>query len=89
MGVPITWEILNRSQRPSNDDSLPYFYDRTTEDEYKSALAVESMGCCVTKTEYAQSKNYRKIMISVLIYFVQWVAAKIGLKFKPRFLDFI
>ncbi len=27
MGVPITWEILNRSQRPSNDDLFPYFYD--------------------------------------------------------------
>jgi hypothetical protein len=24
MGVPISREILNRSQRPSNDDSFPY-----------------------------------------------------------------
>jgi hypothetical protein len=57
MGVPILKEILNRCQRPSNEDSFPYFYDGTTMDEYKSALAVESTGCCVTKIEYAQSNG--------------------------------
>jgi hypothetical protein len=45
MGRPITWEILKGSQRPSNDGLFPYFYDKTTEAEYKSALAVESTGC--------------------------------------------
>jgi hypothetical protein len=29
-------------------------------DEYKSALAVERMGCCVTKIEYAQSNGIEK-----------------------------
>ncbi len=29
-------------------------------DEYKSALAVESTGCCVTKIEYAQSNGIEK-----------------------------
>jgi hypothetical protein len=57
MGVPITLEMLKRSQRPSNDDLFCYFYDRTTEAECKSALAVESTGCCVTKIEYAQSRR--------------------------------
>ncbi len=72
MGVPITWEILNRSRRPSNDDLFSYFYDWTTEDEYNSALAVERMGYCVTKIEYAQSNAIEKIMVSILIYFVCW-----------------
>ena len=53
MGVPLMCEILNSSQRPSNDNLFPYFYSRTTEDEYKSALAVESKGCCVTKIDHA------------------------------------
>jgi hypothetical protein len=71
MGVHITWKILNRSCRPRNDDSFLYFYDGTTEDKYKRALAVESTGCCVTNIEYAQSNAIEKIMVSVLIYFVQ------------------
>jgi hypothetical protein len=29
-------------------------------DEYKSALAVESTGCCVTKVEHAQSNGIEK-----------------------------
>ena len=38
MGVPITWDILHRSRRPSIDDIFPYFYDnRTTEAEYQRA----------------------------------------------------
>jgi hypothetical protein len=71
MGVPITWKILYRSRRPCNDNSLLYFYDRTTKDEYKSALAVESTGCCVTKIEYAQLNAIEKILVGVLIYFVK------------------
>jgi hypothetical protein len=60
MGVPISGEVLTRSQRPSNDDLFSYFYDGTTMDEYKSALAVESTGCCVTKIEYAKSNGIEK-----------------------------
>ncbi len=71
MGVSTTWEIIKRSQRQSNHDLFPYYYDRITEDEYKSALAVESMGCCVAKIEYAQSNGIEEEVISVLIYFVQ------------------
>jgi hypothetical protein len=38
MGVPISWDILQRSCRPSIDDIFPYFYDnRTTEAEYQRA----------------------------------------------------
>jgi hypothetical protein len=71
MGVPITWKILKRSQRPSTNNLFPYFYDRTTEDEYKGVLAVESTGCCATKIEYAQSNAIEEGVVSVLIYFVQ------------------
>jgi hypothetical protein len=60
MGVPISRETLNRSQRPINDDLFPYFYDGTTMDECKSVSAVESMGCCMTKIEYAQSNGIEK-----------------------------
>jgi hypothetical protein len=70
MGVLVSREILNRSQRQSNDDSFPYFYDGTTMDEYKSAFAVKSMGCCVTKIEYARSNGIKKI-VSILILFIQ------------------
>jgi hypothetical protein len=49
MGVPISREILTRSKRLFDDDSFPYFYDRTTVDNYKSVLGVESTGCCVTR----------------------------------------
>ena len=41
MGVPITWDILHRSRRPSIDDIFPYFYDiQTTEAEYQRAKMV-------------------------------------------------
>jgi hypothetical protein len=49
MGVPISREILTRSQRPFYDDLFPYFYAGSTMDKYKRAVAVESMGCCVTR----------------------------------------
>jgi hypothetical protein len=70
-GVPIMWEILKSSQIPNNDDLFPYFYDRTTEDEYKTVLVVESMGCCVANIEYAQSNAIEEGVMNVLIYFVQ------------------
>ncbi len=60
MGVPILRDILTRCQRRSNAELFPYFYDRTTMDEYNSALAVESTGCCVTKFEYAKLSGIEK-----------------------------
>ena len=59
MGVPITWDILQRSRRPSIDDVFPFFYDsnRTTEAEYQRAKMVELMKCSVTKVEYAISNR--------------------------------
>jgi len=58
MGVPITWDILQRSRRPSIDDTFPFFYDnRTTEAEYQRAKMVEFMKCTVTKVEYAISNR--------------------------------
>ncbi len=60
MGVPITWEILNSSQWPSNDDLFPYFYDGTTENEYKRALAVESTGLLCDKDLICTIKRYWK-----------------------------
>ncbi len=72
MGVPISREILTRSWGPSNDDYFLYFHDGTTMDEYKSVLAVESTGCCVTKIEYAKA-NGIEIIVSFLILFIQWL----------------
>ncbi len=58
VGVPITWDILHRSRRPSIDDVFPYFYDnRTTEAKYQRAKMVEFMECCMTKIEYALSNK--------------------------------
>ncbi len=67
MGVPITWDILHRSRRPSIADIFPYFYDNiTTEAEYQRAKMVEFMECCVTKIEYALSNNdqIEEVMVS-------------------------
>ena len=52
LGVPISTEILKRCRQPFSDDLFPYFYDRTTMDDYQSALGLERTGCCVTKMEY-------------------------------------
>jgi hypothetical protein len=62
MGVPISTEILTRSQRPFYDESFPYFYDGTTMDDYQSALALESTDGCVTKMEYANSNGIEKTL---------------------------
>ena len=67
MGVPITWDILHRSRRPSIDDIFPYFYDnRTTEAKYQRAKMVEFVGYCVTKIEYALSNKdqIEEVMVS-------------------------
>ncbi len=73
MGVPISREILTRCWRPSNADLCPYFYEGTTMDEYNSALAVESTGCCVTKIEYAKSNGIEKTILRFLILLIQWI----------------
>ena len=71
MGVPISWDILQRSRRPSIDDVFPFFYDsnRTTEAEYQRAKMVELMKCSVTKVEYAISNRdqIEEEMVSCLI----------------------
>lgn len=71
MGVPISWDILQRSRRPSIDDVFPFFYDnnRTTEAEYQRAKMVELMKCSVTKIEYAISNRdqIEEEMVSCLI----------------------
>ncbi len=71
MGAPISTEILTRSQRPIYDDLFPYFYDRTTIDDYQSALDLESTGCCVTRMEYAISNDIGKNIVSFLILPIQ------------------
>ena len=72
MGVPITWDILNRSRRPSIDDLFPYFYNnRTTEAEYQSAKMVELMECCMTKVRYAISNKdqVEEVMASAFVVY--------------------
>jgi hypothetical protein len=71
MGVPILREILTRSQRPFSDDLFPYFYDGATMDDYQSAVALERMGCCVTKMEYANLTGIGKNIVSFLILLIQ------------------
>jgi hypothetical protein len=73
MGVPISMEIHTRFQRLFSDDLCPYFYDETTMDNYQSALALERMGCCVTKMEYANLACIGKNIVSFLILFSQWI----------------
>jgi hypothetical protein len=60
LGVSILTEILTRCHRPFSDDLFPYFYDGTTMDNYQSALALERIGCCVTKMEYANLTAFGK-----------------------------
>ncbi len=73
MGVPISTEILTRCWQPFSDGLFPYFYDRTTMDDYQSALALERTGCCVTKMEYANGNGIGKNVVSFLILFIQWI----------------
>ncbi len=72
MGLPIIWDILHRSRRPSIDDIFPYFYDnRITEAEYQRAKMVELMECCVTKVEYAISNRdqIEEVMASAFVVY--------------------
>jgi hypothetical protein len=59
MSVPISKEILTRSQRPLSDDLFPYFYDGTTMDNYHSALALANL------------TGIGKIIVSFLILFIK------------------
>jgi hypothetical protein len=40
-------------------------------DDYESALAIERMGCCVTKMEFANSTGIGENIVSFLILFIQ------------------
>ncbi len=60
--VPISAETLARSQIPFDDDSFPYFYEGSTMNDYQSALALEIMGCCVAKMEYANLNGIGKTL---------------------------
>jgi hypothetical protein len=74
MGVPITWDILHRSRRPSIDVEFPFFYDnRTTEAEYQRGKMVEFMECCVTKIKYALSNKdqIEEGMVSSFFWYVE------------------
>jgi hypothetical protein len=71
MGVHISTEILTRCHRPFSDDLFPYFYDRTTMDDYQSALALGRTGCCVTKMEYANLTAFGNNIVSFFILFIQ------------------
>jgi hypothetical protein len=42
-------------------------------DDYQSALAIESMGCCVTKMEYTNSNGIGKNIVSFFILFIQGI----------------
>jgi hypothetical protein len=70
MGVSVSTEILTMCQRHFSEDLFPYFYDRTTMDNYQSALAIERTGCCVTKMEYANSTAIGKNIVSFFILFI-------------------
>ncbi len=60
IGVPITWEILKQSRKPSDQDDYPYLYEETTEEDYRFALAVEERKCCVTYSEMSTFKDNRQ-----------------------------
>jgi hypothetical protein len=57
MGVPIMWEILKQSRKPSDHDDLPYLYEGATEEDYRLAASVEMRKCCVTFSELSTSKE--------------------------------
>jgi hypothetical protein len=60
MGVPINWEILKQSRKPSdyNDNQCPY--NGTTEEDYRFALLVEERKCCVSYSQMSTSKDNRQ-----------------------------
>jgi hypothetical protein len=57
MGVPITWEILHQSRKPSDYDVYPYLYKGTTEEDYRFGLTVEDRKFCVTYSEMSTFKD--------------------------------
>jgi hypothetical protein len=48
MGVPVSTEILDTCGSHFSQFLFPYLNDRTRMEDYKSALAIERTGCCVT-----------------------------------------
>jgi hypothetical protein len=69
MGVPVSTEILDTCQSHFSQYLFPYLYDRTRMEDYKSALAIERTGCCVTKMEYATATDIGKNVVSFSISF--------------------
>ena len=57
MGVPVSTKILDSSQSNLSQKQFPYLYDMTRMEDYNSALAIERIGCCVTKMEYATATD--------------------------------
>jgi hypothetical protein len=60
MGVPITWEILEQSITPTDNNDYPYLYEGTTEEDYRFAIAVEERRCCITYSEMSTFKDNRQ-----------------------------
>jgi hypothetical protein len=62
MGVPITWEKIIQSRKPSDYNDYPYLYEyeRTSEEDYRFALSVEERKCCVTYSEMLIFKDNRQ-----------------------------
>jgi hypothetical protein len=60
MGVRITWEILQKSRKPSDCNDYPYLHEGTTEEDYRFSLTVEETKCCVTYSEMSTFKDYRQ-----------------------------
>jgi hypothetical protein len=60
MGVPITWEILEQSRKPSDYNDYLYLYEGTTEGDYRFTLLVRERKCCVTYFEMSISKDNRQ-----------------------------
>jgi hypothetical protein len=57
MGVPITWEMLELSWRPSHDELFPYRYQETMGDDYQLGLIVEKTDYCVTVAQYSDANK--------------------------------
>ena len=69
MGVPVSTEILDTCRSHFSQYLFPYLWDRTRMEDYKSALAIERTGCCVTKMEYATATDIGKNIVSFSISF--------------------
>jgi hypothetical protein len=60
MGVPVSTEILDTCRSHLSQYLFLYLYDKPMMEDYKSALAIERTGCCVTKMEYATATDIGK-----------------------------